>query len=110
MTVIDKLQQALETAKERGETYRHDGHELTGAALAILIPEGITLKTAEDYTRFQLFINVAIKFSRYCVNYNKGGHKDSIHDLGIYAFNLEDYDDKLKEKQNERRLPFDNRV
>jgi hypothetical protein len=39
---------------------------------------------------------MTVKLSRYAANFEKGGHQDSVHDLGVYSFLLEDFDDRIK--------------
>lgn len=95
MSIQDKLKDALATAETRSKVYGgagKEGHRLTGAAMAQLFPEGVTLKTADDFIRFLLFCMIMTKNGRYAINFDKGGHQDSIHDLGVYAFLLEDFD------------------
>lgn len=94
MSIQDKLKDALATAETRSKVYGgtgKEGHRLTGAAMAQLFPDGVVLKTAEDFTRFLLFSMLMTKIGRYAINI-KYGHQDSIHDLGVYAFLLEDFD------------------
>lgn len=95
MGIQDKLRAALETAEARSKVYGvagKEGHRLTGSAMAKLFPDGITLKTEQDFIRFLLFSMIMTKVGRYAINI-KNGHQDSVHDLGVYAFLLEDFDD-----------------
>ena len=57
----------------------------SGALLLALFPEGVTLKTEDDFTRFKNLAQVADKLHRYAVNFEKGGHPDSLDDLAVYA-------------------------
>lgn len=96
MSVQEKLRAALETADARGKVYGgpgKEGHRITGMAMNELFPNGLTLKTDDDFIRFLLFSMLMTKIGRYAMNFEKGGHQDSIHDLGVYSFLLEDYDD-----------------
>jgi hypothetical protein len=95
LSIQQRLEAALETAKERGKTYDvqgRPGHEFNGQAMAALFPGGVLLKTPEDFTRFILLVMTTTKVARYAANFAKGGHADSAHDLGVYAFLLEDFD------------------
>ena len=96
--LILKLEEAIKTAESRETVYGkgHAGHNAHGAALAALFPEGLTLKTPEEFTRFILFALCTMKMARYAKNFTEGGHKDSAHDAGVYSFILEDYDDASK--------------
>lgn len=73
-----------------------------GKTLAALLPDGITLKTPEEFNRFALFMQLLHKQSRYAHSILKGGHPDSLDDLAVYAQMLQEFDgltrdEKLKE-------------
>jgi hypothetical protein len=96
MGIQDRLKAAMETAETRAKVYGaagQEGHRSTGAALAKLFPNGLWLHTEEEFTRFLLFSMIMTKVGRYAKNIDNGGHQDSIHDLGVYSFLLEDFDD-----------------
>jgi hypothetical protein len=94
-TVPDLLQEALDTFKDRnttyGSTYKNHGIIMRG-----LFPNGIELKSVEDHNRFALLVMIVSKLYRYSHNFSTGGHNDSIHDLGVYAFMMEQLDLELK--------------
>jgi hypothetical protein len=102
MTLYDKLESALRTARERGPVYGHDGAEVTGRAMAKLFPEGVALRTDTDFARFLILNHIVGKISRYTKNFAKGGHQDSIHDIGVYSFILEDLDDRCNAKTTQQ--------
>ena len=82
------IKSSLQTYAERAMTYgpswlRH------GAVMAALFPVGVTLKTAEEFNRYAKVDNVAMKLARYCGSFDNGGHKDSAHDIIVYAAMLE---------------------
>lgn len=56
-----------------------------GFIQAALFPDGITLKTVKDHSRFALLTWMLSKLSRYAANFAAGGHEDSIRDLSVYA-------------------------
>ena len=91
-TVEDCLNNALETARERGKVYGHGGFIEHGEVLRALFPDGLELRTPEEFSRFLLLNNCLTKFCRYAKQFKAGGHADSIHDLGVYAFLLEAFD------------------
>jgi len=96
MSIVDRLNEALETARQRGAVYGDEGFAKNGAALAALFKGGITLKTPDDFSRFLIFALCSVKMARYAENFERNGHKDSAHDLGVYAFLLEDFDEGIK--------------
>lgn len=66
--------------------------------MAALFPDGVKLETKEDHNRFHIFMLVLVKLSRYCVNWEQGGHQDSIHDAAVYCAMLESIDEGIKEE------------
>ena len=95
MNAGERLMKAAETYEERnkvyGNTYKRYGH-----VVAALFPKGVTIKTVDEHNRFGVLTMVIGKLTRYCTNFEKGGHTDSIHDLGVYAFMLEELDAEQK--------------
>ena len=57
----------------------------TGKLLLTLCGGPVTLTTEDDFTRFKNLTQVVDKLHRYCVNFSKGGHPDSLDDLAVYA-------------------------
>jgi hypothetical protein len=50
------------------------------------------LKTASDHARMGLLVQIMSKLSRYCANFNQGGHEDSLDDLAVYSVLLQEVD------------------
>lgn len=82
------LQKALDTFGVRNAVYR-DNHQRLGATLQALFPDGITLNSIDEHERFALLMLAIVKLTRYTVEWNNGGHRDSAHDLIVYAAMLE---------------------
>lgn len=99
MSVADMLREAAKTTEERGKIYgdSRENFDAIGRTLKGLFPEGVELNTSEQFARFCLVTMLAVKLARYTNNFTKGGHEDSVHDLGVYAFILQDNDQWLKE-------------
>lgn len=91
--VVTILKRAMRTHLERHRTYGAGDHDRYGAVCAVLFPEGLTLRTPEEFARFHLFSMIVAKLNRYSANYVSGGHPDSVHDQGVYSFLLEAYDE-----------------
>lgn len=85
------LAAAAKTFATRRKVYGNNNQKV-GPALAALFPNGLTLSTPEEFTRFYLFAICMMKLSRYGNNLKKGGHQDSVHDLAVYAAILESID------------------
>jgi hypothetical protein len=90
ITAADLLRDAVQTFEERTEVYQ-DSHYNHGQLLAALFPNGVTLTTPLDHTRWVTFNQIIGKLCRYAVNFPTG-HRDSIHDMGVYSFILEAID------------------
>lgn len=88
------LTEAADTFKKRNAIYGNN-YLNVGGALASLFPEGVTLKTADDFNRFHIFMLQVVKQSRYCNNWDKGGHQDSAHDSTVYSAMLESIDEEI---------------
>ena len=95
MTPDKILDQMAATFRERnsiyGNNYINFGHIMLG-----LFPNGLTIKTPQEWIRLGLFVQIMSKNTRYAENFVKG-HLDSIHDLGVYAAILESFDRACQE-------------
>ena len=94
-TTIEFLEQALKTYKERNKVYG-DNYFKFGRLMIELFPNGLNLKTEADFNRIGGLTQIIAKISRYCNMFEQGGHKDSMHDLGVYAFIQQELDEKYK--------------
>ena len=83
----DILREAAKTFEERNAVYGSN-YKMVGEVMVGLFPDGITLKTAHDHNRFQILMLMAVKLTRYTVNWEKG-HHDSIRDNTVYSAMLE---------------------
>lgn len=88
-----RLRAAAKTYDERNKIYG-DNFVIVGNVLSALFPNGLTLKTADDFRRYHLFDWTIGKLSRYAQNFTKGGHADSSHDAMVYIAML-DFEDQL---------------
>jgi len=83
-TPADILREAASTFESKNEEYG-DGWKKFGAIMMSLFPTGLELKTEEDFSRFAILNIMVAKLDRYCKNFNKGGHPDSLIDLSVYS-------------------------
>lgn len=81
------LREAAQTYEEKNREYG-DNFLRVGAAMAALFPEGVTLKTEQDWNRMHIYLLAVVKMSRYAVNWGQG-HQDSIRDATVYCAMLE---------------------
>lgn len=86
-----KVQRPDEILTEAGALFKArnavygDNWNMVGNVLQGMFPNGVTLKTAHDHNRFHILSLMAVKMTRYTVNWNKGGHQDSIRDNTVYS-------------------------
>lgn len=93
MTAADILDKAAGTFRERNAVYK-DNWKDVGAVLSALFPDGITLNTPEDHTRFHFVMLMVVKLSRYA-NCWATGHDDSLLDGAVYNAMLEAFDKEV---------------
>lgn len=80
------LDEMADTFRERNKIYG-DNYKRVGAVMAAMFPNGIMLKTADDFNRWHLFELQIVKLTRFA---NSGlTHIDSIHDEAVYAAMVE---------------------
>lgn len=83
------LEGAAKTYRERNKTYGNS-YKRHGEVMRSLFPEGILLKTTEDFNRFGVLNMIVSKLCRYAAK--PEGHLDSIHDTVVYSAMLEELD------------------
>lgn len=79
------------TARERGKRYGK-AYKRFGEVAAALWPDGLTLKTVGDFERMGALVQVLNKLVRYTTTTE--GHRDSAHDMAVYATILEEVTDE----------------
>jgi hypothetical protein len=92
------LETAAKTNKERGGKYK-DSMFRSSEALVALFPDGLTLRTAEDWTRAQTLMQIVGKLGRYCSNWEELGHEDSALDNINYNAILASLDRMFKRRR-----------
>jgi len=90
------LREGADLYEERSAIYGNNWL-LIGKMLEALFPEGVTLKTADDWNRMHLFIQMMTKVTRYSACWKEGGHVDSSLDLTVYTSMLHALDQIIKE-------------
>lgn len=88
-TVPDILKSMASTFEERNKLYGA-AYKRHGDVMAGLFPEGVTLRTEEEFNRYGVLVMIVSKLNRYASNLTRGGHKDSAHDMAVYAAMLEE--------------------
>jgi len=91
LTPSEILEAAATLQREKDAEYG-EAWKKVGPQLAAMFPDGLVLRTPNDFARFALFFQAFGKFGRYAANFHRGGHPDSLRDLAIYAAMLESLD------------------
>lgn len=91
-SVPELLAAGAETFRERNALYG-DNYKHYGAILCGLYPNGLTLRTAEDWNRLALVFACTNKLSRFTW---AGGHADSALDLMVNAAMLHEQEETAK--------------
>lgn len=91
------LTAAADTFKERNAQYG-DNWTMVGEVMKGLFPNGVTLNTTDDWNRMHILLLKLVKLTRYTVNWNKGGHADSIRDDTVYGAMLESIDEEIRSR------------
>lgn len=78
--------------EERNAIYGDNYKEFGKVMQALFFGQPIYLKTIEDQNRFALLVQIVSKISRYCSQFDHGGHADSLDDLAVYAMLLQEVD------------------
>lgn len=92
------LREAAETYEERNKVYG-DNYIKVGGVMEALFPDGLTLKTADDWNRMHIFILGVVKQTRYVTSWNSGGHRDSCRDNTVYSAMLEEIDTEIENRK-----------
>lgn len=84
--VPEILEEMARTFRERNKQYG-DNWRMVGQLMVVMFPQGVQLHSAADYDLWHLFELLIVKLSRFAIG--KLQHKDSIHDLAVYAAMIE---------------------
>lgn len=90
--VPEILRDCATTYEQRNKLYG-DNYKKFGHVMKAIFPNGLSLSTPEDFNRLGIFIQCLSKLTRYSESIERGGHKDSAHDLAVYAAMLEELTD-----------------
>lgn len=102
MKANEILHSAGDLYEERNKLYK-DNYKRFGNIMTGFFPDGVTLKTCDDFNRFALYVLNVVKMTRYSANWETG-HQDSIRDQMVYAAMLEEVDDEISQRANGRAM------
>ncbi len=92
---VTELEDGAKTYFERNKIYG-ESYKQKGKIMEILFPDGLTLKTADEFNRYSMMGAVIGKMIRYSSQFKEGGHYDSAHDAMVYAALLNEVDNDAK--------------
>lgn len=76
------MREMLETFEARAKVYGNN-YLIIGKVMEAMLPDGITLRTADDHNAFHLFLMQMVKMTRLANTDLK--HIDSAHDSAVYG-------------------------
>ena len=87
MEVIRLLRQASKTFEERNRVYGANWRRVGPVMSALFDGLPVTLRTPEEFEMWHLFELIVVKVTRFATSGLR--HKDSIHDIMVYAAMIE---------------------
>jgi hypothetical protein len=88
-SAADNLARGADTFRERNILYGNN-YKRFGNVMRALFPDGLPVASVDEWNRLGILIQCVSKLTRYIENLDDGGHKDSAHDLMVYAAMLEE--------------------
>jgi len=101
--VVKQLREKADLFNSRSEVYG-DLYKEFGGIMKPLVGE-VNLKSELDFCRIGVLVQIVSKLARYCKNYSRCGHNDSLDDLAVYAMMMKELDTSLQE--DSRQMCFD---
>lgn len=94
-TVPEMLAALGDLYRKRNKLYKNN-YKHFGTVMFGMFPNGVTLRTAEEFNRFAIFVQLVAKLTRYGQSFADGGHVDSLDDTSVYAQMLQEYDREIR--------------
>jgi hypothetical protein len=101
-TFEELMESALATFRDRRSSYGNSIDKF-GEVMHALFPQGLGIDGPQQWAWLGLMVQVVHKLTRYSNSYYDQSSHDSIHDLGVYAFLLQELDRKTSAEDRERR-------
>jgi|TARA_R100000479_G_C6392238_1_gene205654 hypothetical protein len=97
------INKALKTFKTKNKGYKTSFVQY-GDVMKVLFPDGLSLKTEEDFVRMGLLNMIVSKIIRYANSWeNKYHTADSLHDLGVYSFMAQTVEEQILLEQKNKK-------
>jgi len=104
--VINELKAAIKTFEEKSDKYGNM-YKVKGEVMSIIFPDGVKLKTPEDFNRYTYLSAVIAKMMRYAAQFENGGHYDSAHDAIVFAAMLNGIDSDASDRKKKETMGED---
>jgi hypothetical protein len=102
--VPDELRKLAELYEGRNKLYS-DNYMRFGKVMLAHFPDGLTIRTADDWNRLGVLVQVIAKFTRYVARFESGGHADSLDDTSVYAQMLKEIDEQIEQDKVANETP-----
>ena len=89
----EQLRESADLFESKNKEYGN-GYKEFGKIMMEFFPDGIEVKNQKDASRFAMLNIIIAKLDRYCKNFHKGGHADSLVDISVYSAMLKELDDE----------------
>lgn len=96
--VGDRLRKAAGIYDERNALYG-DNYKRFGKIMTQIFPDGLVIKTADDWNRVGIWVQKMAKVTRYAAQFTKGGHEDSLDDDAVYTMMLQELDEEIRSRK-----------
>lgn len=102
LEVPDMLANLGAIYRERGASYGKNYHWAGTVLWALFEGRPVTFSSPEELNRLHLVVHMAGKLSRYVGNLHRGGHRDSLDDLSVYAQMAQEYDAMFRDREYDK--------
>ena len=101
MSVKNRLESAAKIFSQREKVYGNSWKMAGRWIFALLSSKGILadVRNEKDMSRLAILFHIFAKLDRYCTNFGKGGHEDSLHDISVYAAMLAELDNEQRKEK-----------
>lgn len=97
-TPAEMMRESADVQESRNAEYG-SAYKRHGPAIAPMFPDGVLLVKESDHTRFAILTLLFGKLTRYCGNFDRGGHEDSLTDIIAYTAMLKEVDQETREAE-----------
>lgn len=97
--VVEEFCKKADLYSSRNELYGDNYKRFGKAFVALLGSQKISITDESDMNRLGVLNQIISKLSRYCQNFDRGGHDDSLDDIAVYSMMLKELDHEARERK-----------